>query len=142
VTLVERYDIPCPNGHTTVLLENNLQQITDNLQELDRAAPQITFVCSQCKTAFRFDYLNRKPAGVIDAHLQNPKPLICVVTTRCGKEHCGFPAESVAVRICETSLERCQELFHAEVETWDKTKLLCERHHEGPSAEVLGVRFL
>jgi len=63
---VARYDPACPNGHTTSLLENTLQQIVGNLQELDKNGPQITLVCSHCKTAFRFDYRNREPAEVID----------------------------------------------------------------------------
>jgi len=56
MTLVGRYELACPNEHTTFLPEGTLRRIADNL--LDRADPQITFICSQCKTAFRFDYLN------------------------------------------------------------------------------------
>ena len=45
MNLVSRYDIACPCGETTSLLEENLRQIVDNLQELDKAAPPITFLC-------------------------------------------------------------------------------------------------
>jgi hypothetical protein len=78
MNLVARYDITCPNAHTISLPEGTLREIIADLQELDRAAPQITFVCLQCKTAFRFDYLNRKPAEVIDEPPRSSRPPVGV----------------------------------------------------------------
>jgi hypothetical protein len=140
--MLGRYEIPCPNGHITVLLEKTVQQITANLQGLSSVAPRIAFVCSECRTAFRFDYTDWKSAEGIDDPPQNAVPFVCIVTTKCGHEYCGFPVELVAVRTRDGSDEVLQERFHAEFRSWDKTKMLCERDHGGHSAASLGVRFL
>src|SRR5712692_1608528 len=106
MSLVARYEISCSNGHTISLTERILQEIVDNLQELDTVAPVVTFVCSQCKTAFRFDYLNRKSAGVIDEPPRSSKPFVWIVTIKCGDTRCGFPLELVAVRNSDTTQEQ------------------------------------
>ena len=131
-----RYDLTCQHGHTTFARERTLRRIVDNLQESNRAAPQITLVCWQCKTAFRFDYLNREPAEVIDEPRQSSEPFVCIVTKKCGSTHCAFPIELVAIRNRDTSPEEFQERFHQEVEGWPP--MFCERPHSGPSAVVPG----
>jgi hypothetical protein len=136
MNLVARYDVACPNGHTTSLLEKNLRQIVAYLQWLDRAAPQITFVCWHCKTAFDFDYLNREPAEEIEDPPHSSEPFVCIVEKKCGSTHCGFPAELVAVRNRDTSSEEFQERFHQEVAEWPP--MFCKKDHSVPSAVIPG----
>ena len=116
---IARYDAMCPNGHTTSLTERTLQRIIDNLQESDRDAQQITFVCSHCKTAFRFDYPNREPTEEIDEPPHSSAPFVCIVTRECDDKHCGARLELVAVRNSDTTLEE----FHTEVRDWPQ--MLC-----------------
>ena len=130
ITLVERYDLACPNGHTTFLRERTLRRIVDNLHELDRGDPQITFVCSQCKIAFRFDYLNRKSEEGIDELPQSSEPFVFIVKTRCGNKRCGSRAELVAVRSSDTSPAR----FGEEALGWQP---ICQRCGSVASAAVL-----
>jgi len=129
VILGERYDIPCPCGETTSLRERTLRQIVDNLTELDRAAPEITFVCLQCDTPFRFDHQNREPSEPIDESLRSSEPFVCIVTTKCGELHCGCPVELVAVSKSGVT----DKQLHAELRKRDWTKFPCRKHRDSSS---------
>lgn len=61
------YEIRCPNGHTIELPETILEGIIQHLQGSYADEPVLNFVCSDCKTAFHFDYQNREPVGHTDA---------------------------------------------------------------------------
>ena len=64
--LVAIYEIRCPNGHTIELPETILEGIIRHLQGSYTGEPVLNFVCSDCKTAFHFDYQNRVPVGHTD----------------------------------------------------------------------------
>ena len=53
------YQIGCPNGHTTDLPETMLEGIIQHLRGSYTGEPVLNFVCSECKTAFHYDYQNR-----------------------------------------------------------------------------------
>jgi len=125
VSLVARYDIDCPCGETISLLEKTLRRIIANLQESNRGARKITFVCWRCKIAFRFDYQNRRPAEEFDEPLHSSEPSVCVVRGKCGVPGCASPVELVVVAKSGTSAEQ----FRAEVRTQDWTTFVCERAH-------------
>ncbi len=67
MTIVALYGVRCPNGHAIDLPETILDGIIRHLQESDRGDPILNFVCSECRTAFRFDYQNRERTGQNEA---------------------------------------------------------------------------
>ena|SRR5437879_639313 len=114
MTLVALYEIACPSGHTISLPETILDKIIPHLQASDKDAPVLNFVCSECKTAFHFDYQNREPAGVTDAPRQISEFHVCVVQTGCDGSNCIAPVELIAVRTRDMSEESIQR----ELNSW------------------------
>ena len=55
------YQIGCPHGHTIELPETILEGIIQHLRGSYTDEPVLNFVCSDCKTAFHFDYQNTEP---------------------------------------------------------------------------------
>ena len=94
------YDISCPNGHTISLPETILGKIVQHLILSARGKPLLNFVCTQCKTAFHFDYQNRQPAGETEEPRQLSEFQICIATTGCSSSNCIVPVELIAVRSC------------------------------------------
>jgi hypothetical protein len=125
MSLGANHDIRCVCGETLSLSESTLRRIVANLQEIDRAAPRINFVCSHCKAVFRFDYRNRKPMDVVGEVPSGPDPLICIVGTKCGEAYCGSTVELVIVAKSGTSPEEFQSDLHGR----DWTKFSCENRH-------------
>lgn len=122
---VARYQIMCPCGEAISMLERNLEQVVSYLRWSDRVAPDLVFVCSRCKTAFRYDYLNRKPAEMIqEPPLGSMRRFVCFVEQKCGVTGCGSYVEVVAIRSYDTS----PESFQSEMKGWDCTKIICEKH--------------
>jgi hypothetical protein len=140
--MLDRYEISCPNGHTTVLPGKTLRRIVANLRHLDRGSRRITFVCWQCKTPFPFDCPKTQPAEGTDAPSQSLAPFFCIVEARCGDARCGFPVEFVAIGERDAGEEVLHQRFYAEFRAWDKRGLLCERNHSVPSDPTPEVRFL
>ncbi len=63
MSLVAIYELRCPSGHTIELPETILEGIIQHLRESYTDEPGLNFVCSECKTAFHYDYQNRVRAG-------------------------------------------------------------------------------
>ena len=120
-----RYDLHCACGETISLLERSLDQIVLSLSELDRTAPEIGFMCLHCKTAFRFDYRNRKPAPEIEEPQHSSVPSVGIVTVKCAEPYCNSPVELVVVAKSGTTLEQHLEQLRRN----DLTKYFCANHH-------------
>jgi hypothetical protein len=110
MAIVEEHTVSCPCGETISLTGNNLARIVQHLQWSNMAAPLVNFVCWRCKTAFRYDYQNRKPSGVIDEPPQTLNRRVGVLTVGCAGANCEAPIELIAVRTSDTT----DEQFHEE----------------------------
>jgi|SRR5579872_1370908 len=116
------YQIACPNGHTTQLPETILDKIIPHLQESDRKDPVLNFVCSDCKTAFHFDYQNRARAGSTNAPHRIEEFHVCVVQTGCDGSNCADHVELIAVRNRDISEESIQQ----EMKMWNVSAVKCK----------------
>lgn len=123
MALVALYQIGCPNGHTTELPETILEGIILHLQGSYTGEPVLNFVCSECKTAFHYDYPNTEPAGWTDAPRQISEFHVMSVQMLCDGSNCIDHVVLVAVRSHDTT----QESIHQERSTWNVSGIKCKR---------------
>jgi hypothetical protein len=123
MSLVAIHEIRCPDGHTIELPETILEGITRHLRESYTGEPVLNFVCSECKTAFHFDYQKREPAGWTDAPRQISEFHVLSVQTGCDGSNCGDHVELVAVRNRDMS----EESIHQEMKKWTVSGVTCKR---------------
>jgi hypothetical protein len=123
--LVALYEIHCPNGHTTELPETILEEIIQHLRWTYTGDPVLNFVCSECKTAFHYDYPNMEPAGWTDAPRQISDFHVMSVQSGCDGSNCIDHVLLVAVRSRDTSAESIQR----EKESWKVSGITCKRRY-------------
>ncbi len=137
MAIVARYEIACPCGETISLTETTLAKIIQHLQWSDKDERLVNFVCSRCKTAFRYDYQNRKPVGVIDAHPQSSGHSIGVLSLKCSNSNCVADIKLIAVRRSGTTIEAMQE----ELQGWKISESRCGQGlPPDPSAPWVGYK--
>ena len=123
MALIAIYEIRCPHGHTIDLPETILEEIIRHLQESYTDEPVLNFVCSECKTAFHFDYQNRAPAGWTDVPRQISEFRIMSVQSGCDGIGCLDHVLLVAVRNRDTS----EQSILLEREGWNVSGIKCKR---------------
>jgi len=123
MALVAIYEIRCPSGHTIELPETILEGIIQHLRGSYTGEPVLNFVCSECKTAFHFDYLNRVRAGQTDAPRHLSEFHVLSVQTGCDGSNCTHHVVLVAVR----NRDRSEQAIHEEVKEWNVSGITCER---------------
>lgn len=123
MSIVAIYKIGCPNGHTIELPETILEGIIQYLRGLYAGEPVLNFVCSECKTAFHFDYQNTEPAGWTDVPRRISEFQLASVQTGCDGRGCGEHVTLVALRSRDTSPESIQ----SEKKEWNVSGVKCER---------------
>jgi hypothetical protein len=123
MSTVAVYEIRCPDGHTIELPETILEGITRHLRWSYRGEPVLNFVCSDCKTAFLFDYQNTEPAGQTDAPRQISEFHILSVQTGCDGSNCIEHVLLVAVR----GLDKSAESILEEAKMWNVSGVACKR---------------
>jgi hypothetical protein len=124
--LVAIYEIRCPNGHATELPETILDRMILHLQESDRGDPVLNFVCSDCKTGFRFDYQNKERVGLTDAPRRIEEFRVCFVQTGCDGSNCGDHVELIAARNRDITEESIQQ----ELKTWNVSGVKCKSNRK------------
>jgi hypothetical protein len=117
------YQIGCPNGHTIDLPGTILEGITHHLRGSYAGEPVLNFVCSECKTASRFDWQNTEPVGWTDAPRQIAEFHILSVQSGCDGSSCGDHVVLVAVR----NRDRSEESVLEEKREWDVSRITCTR---------------
>jgi len=136
--LVARYEIRCPCDETIVLTETTLVRIIQHLQWSDKGERLVNFVCSRCKTAFRYDYPNREPVGVIDEPSQSSEHSIGVLSLKCSNSNCVADIKLIAIRKSGTTIEAMQE----ELQGWKISQSRCAQGFPpDPSAPWLGYKL-
>jgi hypothetical protein len=120
------YQIGCPDGHTIELPETILEGIILHLRGSYAGDPVLNFVCSDCKTAFHFDYQNRVPVGHTDAPRQISEFHVLSVQTGCDDSYCGDHVVLVAVRSRDMSEESLQQ----ETKTWKVSGIKCKSGYQ------------
>lgn len=120
---VALYEIRCPRGHTVELPETILEGILQHLEGSYTDEPALNFVCSDCKTAFRFDYPSRQPARWTDVPRRISEFHVLSVQTGCDGSNCTDHVLLVAVRNRDVSEESIQQ----EVRTWNVAGVTCAR---------------
>jgi hypothetical protein len=129
MNLIAIYEIRCPNEHAIELPETILEGIIRHLQWSYTDEPVLNFVCSECKTAFHFDYQNTEPAGWTDAPRRIEEFRIMSVQTPCDGSNCDDHVLLVAVR----NLAMSEESIHEEKNTWNISGVTCKsRNHALP----------
>jgi hypothetical protein len=123
MALIAIYEIRCPSGHTIYLHETILEGIIQHLQASYTGEPVLNFVCSECKTAFHFDYAKREPAGWTDAPRQISEFHVLSVQTGCDGTGCGDHVMLVAVRSRDIS----EQSILLEREGWNVSAIKCKR---------------
>ncbi len=83
-------------------------------------------VCPECKTAFQYDYPNRRGMGAIDEGPQTPSVVRFSVVTGCDGSNCKSQVELIALRSRGTTKEQCV----AEMAAWTVDGILCARGHQ------------
>src|SRR5262249_38148515 len=121
------HQIRCPNGHTIELPETILEEIIQHLQGSYTDEPALNFVCSDCKTAFHFDYQNNEPVGQTDVPRRISEFRVCSVQISCDGSYCGDHVVLTAVRNFDTSAEA----IHQEAKEWNVSGVRCESGHPG-----------
>ncbi len=124
--LVAIYEIRCPNGHTIELPETILEGIIRHLRGSYRGEPVLNFVCSDCKTAFHFDYQNTEPSGWTDAQRQISEFHVMSVQTGCDDNYCPEHVVLVAVRSRDMSAESLEQ----EKKAWNVSGVKCKRGNQ------------
>ena len=135
------YEMRCPSGHTTELPETILEGIIQHLRGTYTGEPVLNFVCSECKTAFRYDYQNTEPVGLTDAPRQISEFHVWSVQGGCDGSNCGHHVVLVAVRNRDMS----EESFQQETKTWDVSGITCERGYQAlpiGTPKQSGIQFL
>lgn|ERR1035437_1768015 len=117
------HDVCCTCGETLTLSEKTLRRVLANLQEVDRTAPRITFVCQHCGDAVRFDCHRRMDLS--EDVPESPAPSICIVGTKCGKSDCGSTLELVVFAKAGTTTAEFERDLHSR----DWTRFYCENRH-------------
>jgi len=115
------YEIRCLNGHTTELPETILEGIIQHLRGSYTGEPVLNFVCSECKTAFHYDYPNRVRAGLTDAPRHLSEFHVLSVQSGCDGNNCVDHVILVAVR----SRDMSEESVQLEPKTWDVSGVQC-----------------
>jgi hypothetical protein len=109
------YKIDCPNGHTIELPETIIEGIIQHLRGSYSGESVLNFVCSECKTAFYYDYQNAEPSGRTDAPRQISEFHVLSVECGCDGSNCIDNAVLVAIRSRDMSEESVQQ----ETKTWN-----------------------
>ena len=117
------YQIGCPNGHTIELPETILEGIIQHLRGSYTGEPVLNFVCSDCKTAFHFDYQNRVPVGHTDAPCQISEFHVLSVQSGCDGSNCIDHVVFVAVR----NRDKSEQSIHLEINEWNVSGIKCKR---------------
>lgn len=125
MAIVALYEIRCPDGHTSEMPETILEGIIQHLLASYTGEPVLNFVCSECKTAFHFDYPNRERVGQTDVPRRLSEFQITSVQTGCDGSNCEAPVTLVAVRNRDISAEATRE----EAKGWDVSGVRCESGH-------------
>lgn len=120
------YQIGCPNGHTIELPETILEGIIQHLRGSYTGEPVLNFVCSDCKTAFHFDYQNRVRVGQTDAPRHLSEFHVMSVQSGCDGSNCIDHVVLVAVRSRDISEESVQQ----ETKTWNVAGVTCESGYQ------------
>jgi hypothetical protein len=120
------YQIGCPRGHTIELPETILEGILLHLRGSYKGEPVLNFVCSECKTAFHYDYPNTEPAGWTDAPRQISEFHVLSVQTGCDDSYCGEHVVLVAVRNLDISAESLEQ----EKKTWNVSGVKCKNGYQ------------
>jgi hypothetical protein len=123
MSLVAIYEIRCPNGHATELPETILEGIIHYLQVTYTGVHPLNFVCSECKTAFHFDYPNRVPVGHTDAPRRISEFHVATVQCECDGSNCGDHVALVALRSRDITVEAIE----LEKKVWNISGAKCER---------------
>jgi hypothetical protein len=126
MSLVAIYEIRCPDGHAIELPETILDRIILHLQESDKGDPVLNFVCSDCKTAFCFDYRNRERVGSTDAPRRVEEFRVSLVQTGCDGSNCADHIELIAVRNRDITEESIQQ----ELKTWNVSGVKCKSNRK------------
>jgi hypothetical protein len=121
MSLVEVYEIRCPDGHTIELPETILNGIVRHLQGSYTGNPVLNFVCSECKTAFYFDYQKREPAGWTDAPRQISEFHVLSVQSGCDGSNCIDHVVLVAIR----SRDNSEQSILQETKEWNVAGITC-----------------
>jgi len=122
MSLVAIYEIRCPNGHTIELPETILEGIIRHLQGTYTGGPVLNFVCSECKTAFHYDYPNTEPGGWTGAPRQISEFHVLSVQGLCGGGSCQEHVLLVAVR----SRDMTEESLQREPKEWNVSGIMCK----------------
>jgi len=133
MNLVAIYEIRCPNGHTIELPETILEGIIQHLQWSYTDEPVLNFVCSDCKTAFHFDYQNRVPVGQTDAPRRILEFHVLSLQSGCDGSNCTDHVVFVAVRSPDIS----QQSILLETIEWDVSGITCKRGYHARPVGVL-----
>jgi hypothetical protein len=123
MALTAIFEIRCPNGHTIDLPETILEGIIQHLRGSYADEPVLNFVCSECKTAFHFDYQNRVPAGWTDAPRQISEFRVMSVQSGCDGSNCIDHIVLTAVRSRDIS----EEAMFQEKDLWNVSEIKCRR---------------
>jgi len=135
---VSVYQIACPSGHSTELPETILEGIIQHLRGSYTGEPVLNFVCSDCKTAFHFDYPNRTRVGQTDAPRHLSEFHVLSVQSGCDGRDCVDHILLVAVRNRDISGETVQQ----ESKTWNVSGVKCKSGHRAlPIGEPKLARF-
>jgi hypothetical protein len=116
------YQIDCPHGHAIEMPETILDGIIQHLRGSYRGEPVLNFVCSECKTAFHFDYPNRVRVGQTDAPRHLSEFRVLSVQTGCDDNYCVDHVVLIAVRNRDMS----EESIRQETKTWNVSGARCK----------------
>jgi hypothetical protein len=116
------YEIRCPIGHTSEMPETILEGIIRHLQGSYTGEHVLNFVCSECKTAFHFDYQNTEPAGWTDAPRQISEFHVLSVQSGCDGSNCEDHVILVAIR----TRDMTEESVLQEKQIWNVSDAKCK----------------
>lgn len=117
------YQIRCPNGHTIEMPETILEGILRHLQGSYTGEPVLNFVCSECKTAFHYDYQNTEPVEWTDAPRQISEFHVLSVQSGCDGSNCIAHVVLVAIR----SRDNSEQSILLETKEWNVSGITCKR---------------